>query len=170
MKGGNKSLVNFSNMLEAGIIKAGQSIYFKIKNTEGTKIKIPLTLHSNGILEYDNNFFSDNEGLFTLPITDDTLSLPDYLTYENEMNPILKKTNKLFSIMKMKENIVYKSSDRKSAQKFMYDNQTNKSLYILGKKNISKIGEIQKKDESKSSVKIWSRNGIKMRGLGKNNK
>ena len=170
MKGGYKSLVNFSNMLKANIIKAGDTIYFKVRNIERKKIKIPLKLHPNGIIEYNNVFFSDNEGLFILPIEEDTIKLPDYITYEDEDHPIVKKTNKIFSVMKMKENIVYKASDRKSAQKFIYDGETNKSLYILGKKNISKIKEVNVEDETKSYIKIWEKDGIKMRGLGKNSK
>ena len=170
MKGGYKSLVNFSNMLRANIIKPGDTIYFKVKNTDGNKIKIPLKIHSSGIVEYNNEFFSDNEGLFILPIEEDRIKLPDYITYEDEDHPIVKKTNKIFTTMKRKENIVYKASDRKSAQKFMYDKATNKSLYILGKKNISKIKEVNVEDEAKSYIKIWEKDGIKMRGLGKNSK
>ena len=44
MKGGYKSFVNFSNMIKANIIKPGDTIYFKIKNSEGNKIKIPLKI------------------------------------------------------------------------------------------------------------------------------
>ena len=106
MKGGYKSLVNFSNMLNADIIDVGETIYFKIKNTEGKKIKIPLKIHYDGILEYNNEFYSDNEGLFILPINDDEIKLPEYLKYEDDNHPVIKKSNKLFSAMKIKEKYV----------------------------------------------------------------
>ena len=170
MKGGYKSLVNFSNMLNAGIIDVGETIYFKIKNTEGKKIKIPLKIHSDGILEYNNEFYSDNEGLFILPINNDEIKLPEYLKYDDDNHPVIKKSNNLFSAMKIKENIVYKSSDRKAAHKFMYTKKTNKNLYLLVKKNISKIKAVQEIDDSVSSTKKWLNNGIEMKGLGTNSK
>ena len=42
MKGGYKTSANFYNMLNAGIINAGDTLFFKIKNIDNEKIKIPL--------------------------------------------------------------------------------------------------------------------------------
>ena len=78
MKGGYKTSANFHNMLNAGIINAGNTLFFKIKNVDNEKLKIPLKLYPQGVIEYSGNFFVDNEGLFILKIVDNKLSLPEY--------------------------------------------------------------------------------------------
>merc|ERR1712224_865744 len=133
MKGGYKSFVNFSLLLKTKIIEPGDDFYFKMKNTDGNKIKIPLKIHPEGIIEYRNQFFSDHEGVFELPIIDDKLELPDYLKKADNEKQIVQKSVKLFFLLKKNHNIVYKYSQRKSIHKFIYKNK--KSLYILGKKN-----------------------------------
>ena len=129
MKGGFKSVVNFHSLLKNEIITHGDTLFFKAKKIDKSSIKIPLKLHKEGIIEYRKRFFSDNEGIFILPIIENNINIPDYLNYEDENVSIVKKSKKLFSYMKIIEDIIYKSSDRKSAHKFIYDIKTNKSLW-----------------------------------------
>ena len=69
MKGGYKTSANFHNMLNAGIINAGNTLFLKLKMLQ-RKNKIPLKLYPQGVIEYSGNFFVDNEGLFILKIVD----------------------------------------------------------------------------------------------------
>ena len=75
MKGGYKSLINFLLLIKTKFIEPGETIYFKGKNSKKEFVKIPLTIHKEGIIQYNNHFFSDNKGDFILPIIDDKLSL-----------------------------------------------------------------------------------------------
>ena len=167
MKGGYKSFVNFSVLLKTKIINSNDNFYFKMKNTDGNKIKIPLKINSEGLIEYRKKLFSDNNGVFELSIIDNKIKLPDYLKNSDKEMPIIQKSVKLFFLLKKDYNIVYKYSQRKSIHKFIYRNK--KSLYILGKKNKQKINDYHiKNKDNLSSVKIWTHDGNQMRGLGKN--
>ena len=95
------------------------------------------------------------------------MSLPEYFKGLDETTSFLKKTIKMFSILKDKERIKYKYSDRKSAHKFIYDKNTNKVVYTLVK-NITKIKENNK--ESTSSIRVWFKDGKEVKGLGTNTK
>ena len=143
-------------------------IYFLKLKILTMKSKIPLKLYPEGVIEYSGNFFVDNEGLFILKIVDNKLSLPEYFKGLDKNHFFFEKTIKMFSILKDKEGIKYKYSDRKSAHKFIYDKNTNKSLFILDKKNITKIRENGK--EPTSSIRVWFKDGKEVKGLGTNTK
>ena len=128
MKGGYKSFVNFLLLLKTKIITPGDDFHFKMKNTNGDKIKIPLKINSDGLIEFKKLFFSDNDGVFELPIIENKMTLPEYLKGDDENKSIIQKSIKLFFLLKKHYNIVYKFSQRKSIHKFIYKNK--KSLYI----------------------------------------
>ena len=134
IKGGYKTNVNFEILLKTNLIEAGENLYFKKKNIDKKTLKIPLKLHSNGIIEFEKLFFSDNKDSFKLNINEDKIKLPDYLKIDDNELPLIIKTKRLFEELKKKKNIVYRESDRKSAHVFIFEKKTKKKFVYNGKK------------------------------------
>ena len=92
-KGGLKGEIDFSIFIQNGIFKqSSDKLYFKLKKSSIDKIF--LTLHSNGVIEYDGIFFKQTQSNYKLRIVESKISIPNTINTD-ENDSILHDMNSL---------------------------------------------------------------------------